>query len=93
MHARTQHTLHAEPTPPCQLTLKNALPEPLIDTHGVHNFFREFHVTNLHTHGLHISGERPGDNIFTHVEPGNVLEYTYRIPTNHMGGTYVPSHL
>lgn len=55
---------------------------------------RDFDTTNLHTHGLHISGEAPGDDIFTVVEPGASYSYTYHIPDDHMGGTfwYHPHH-
>lgn len=33
-------------------------------------------VTNLHLHGLHISGESPGDDVLTQIEPGETGEYT-----------------
>jgi FtsP/CotA-like multicopper oxidase with cupredoxin domain len=49
---------------------------------------QDFETTNLHTHGLHISGESPGDNIFTTVGPSALNTYTYVIPADHMGGTF-----
>jgi len=49
---------------------------------------RDFETTNLHTHGMHISGESPGDNIFITVAPSAVNTYTYVIPADHMGGTF-----
>jgi len=48
------------------------------------------HVTksNLHTHGLHISGEADADNIFSKVEPGASLVYNYKITSDHTPGTH-----
>jgi len=45
--------------------------------------------TNVHTHGLHISGQSPGDNIFTTVGPRQTATYTYEIPENHGAGTFL----
>lgn len=44
--------------------------------------------TNLHTHGLHISGHGDGDNVFISVEPRDTRTYTYELPPNHMPGTF-----
>jgi FtsP/CotA-like multicopper oxidase with cupredoxin domain len=44
--------------------------------------------TNLHTHGLHISGEGFADNVFNTVEPGASFTHIYAIPCDHPGGTY-----
>ena len=38
--------------------------------HG-HNQFGDPNVTNMHTHGLHISPKEPSDNVFVQVHPGN----------------------
>lgn len=54
------------------LTLRNKASEP----------------TNLHTHGLHISGDGNSDDITRHVEPGGCLSYTYDVASNHLGGTF-----
>ena len=50
--------------------------------------------TNLHTHGLHVSPEGDGDNVFVMVEPGQRHTYRYRIPADHPSGTfwYHPHH-
>lgn len=52
-------------------------------------------TTNLHTHGLHVSskGVRDGlakesDNVFSYVNPGSSLAYSFTIPADHMGGTH-----
>ena len=53
-----------------------------------HNVYKDPNVTNVHTHGVHISGETPGDDVtrvFAGQEGG---DYVYDIPANHMGGTF-----
>lgn len=55
---------------------------------GEHNVFKDPNVTNLHTHGLHISGETPSDDVTRYVEGGYGADYVYDIPADHMGGTY-----
>ena len=53
------------------VTLANNLPAAGFDTSSLHNEYRSLDVTNIHTHGLHISGEAPGDSIFTEVAAGD----------------------
>jgi FtsP/CotA-like multicopper oxidase with cupredoxin domain len=45
-------------------------------------------VTNVHTHGLHISGESPGDDVTRAFEGQRGGDYVYDIPANHMGGSF-----
>ncbi|GAB5077242.1 multicopper oxidase family protein [Arthrobacter sp. AD-310] len=45
-------------------------------------------ATNLHLHGLHVSPEGNGDNVFVHVEPGRSFDYEYRLPNDHPPGVY-----
>lgn len=45
-------------------------------------------ASNLHTHGLHISGDGNSDDITRVVEPGGCLSYTYDIGADHRGGTF-----
>ena len=87
-------TLRLHPGTTITLTLTNNLNPEGFNTNNLHNEFKAISVTNLHTHGLHISGEAPGDSIFTEVGPGSSYTYTYVIPANHMGGTfwYHPHH-
>jgi FtsP/CotA-like multicopper oxidase with cupredoxin domain len=54
----------------------------------VENNFKDPNITNLHTHGLHISGESPGDDVTRMFEGGFGGDYVYDIPADHMGGTY-----
>jgi len=87
-------TLRVQPGSTITLTLTNNLAPEGFNTAALHNEFRQISVTNLHTHGLHIDGNAPGDSIFTEVAAGQAYTYTYVIPENHMGGTfwYHPHH-
>ena len=81
-------TIRIKPGDTLVVTFTNSLPAELHDTSGVHNEFRDFDRTNLHTHGLHVSATSPSDDIFIEVGPGETFTYTYSIPANHMGGTF-----
>ena len=51
--------------------------------------YRSPNTTNIHTHGLHISGESPGDSIFTVAYPGwDNITYIWNIPCHHTSGTH-----
>lgn len=79
-------TIVMEPGKKYVLRFKNTLPyQPLVEDHNV---FKDPNVTNVHTHGLHISGESPGDDVTRFFEGGFGGDYVYDIPANHMGGTY-----
>merc|ERR1719450_1353284 len=63
--------------------------------------FCETSITNLHTHGLHVSSKgvadglaAESDNIFAVVQPGGTQDFAFTIPDYHMGGThwYHPHH-
>ncbi|QCO99576.1 multicopper oxidase family protein [Arthrobacter sp. 24S4-2] len=45
-------------------------------------------ATNLHVHGLHVSPEGNGDNIFISVQPGDTFDYEYKLPGDHPPGVY-----
>jgi FtsP/CotA-like multicopper oxidase with cupredoxin domain len=45
-------------------------------------------MTNLHTHGFHVSPGGNSDNIFVMVEAGESFDYEYDLPANHPPGTY-----
>ena len=51
-------------------------------------------ATNLHTHGLHVSPEGNGDNVFITIDEGQTQEYDIAIPADHWGGLnwYHPHH-
>lgn len=44
--------------------------------------------TNLHSHGLHVSPEADGDNVFARVSPGESRTYRYNIPPDHRSGLF-----
>ncbi|WP_134773237.1 multicopper oxidase family protein [Ornithinimicrobium flavum] len=46
------------------------------------------HVTNLHVHGLHVSPEGAGDNVFVEIAPGESRQYEYQLPEDHPTGVY-----
>lgn len=45
-------------------------------------------VTNLHVHGLHVSPQGNGDNVFVAVAPGESFDYDYQLPEDHPPGVY-----
>ena len=45
-------------------------------------------ATNLHVHGLHVSPEGNGDNVFVSVDPGGTFDYEYKLPEDHPPGVY-----
>ncbi len=68
------------------LRFRNTLPyQP---ASAAHNVFKDPNVTNVHTHGLHISGESPSDDVTRFFEGGFGGDYVYDIPADHMGGTF-----
>lgn len=71
-------TLRVRPGDQLTISLENRLDSP----------------TNLHTHGLHVSPDGDGDNVFVTVAPGASHTYRYRIPDDHPSGTfwYHPHH-
>jgi len=87
-------TILVRPGDAFTVTLVNALPPPGFSTAALHNEFRTPDITNLHTHGLHVSSAAPGDDVFTEVSAGSTYTYSYDLPAFHMGGTfwYHPHH-
>ncbi len=45
-------------------------------------------ITNLHTHGLHVSPNSPSDNVLLAIAPGSSYQYQYDIPGDHPAGTF-----
>jgi FtsP/CotA-like multicopper oxidase with cupredoxin domain len=68
------------------LKFHNTLPyEPLNPSHNV---YKDPNASNIHTHGLHISGQSPGDDVTRVFEGGRGGDFVWDIPSDHMGGTY-----
>lgn len=51
-------------------------------------------MTNLHTHGFHVSPSGNSDNPLVEIMPGESFQYQIKIPKNHPSGTfwYHPHH-
>jgi len=47
-----------------------------------------YNVTNLHTHGLHVSPKGNSDNVFIELCPGQTKNYEIDIPSDHPAGTF-----
>lgn len=45
-------------------------------------------TTNLHYHGMHISPEGNGDDVFLTVQPGERYSYEIEVPADHPGGLF-----
>lgn len=65
-------TIRLKPGDRLDLSLVNRLPE----------------MTNLHTHGWHVSPEGNSDNVYVHIHPGETYRYSYRLATDFTPGTY-----
>jgi hypothetical protein len=50
-----------------------------------YNSYRDPYITNLHTHGLHVSGDTGADDVIVEILPGQSYNYTYIIPCDHAG--------
>ncbi|KAG5186946.1 hypothetical protein JKP88DRAFT_276354 [Tribonema minus] len=76
-----------------QITLRNGL-AGWANVPGAENTMHSPQTTNLHTHGLHISGMGTADNVAREMLPGSDTVITYAIPCDHAGGThfYHPHH-
>ncbi len=70
--------LEARPGDTVRIRLRNQLDQP----------------TNLHYHGLHITPQGTGDNVFVSAAPGETFTYEFTIPADHPAGTfwYHPHH-
>ncbi len=79
-------TIRVKPGQNLHVKVRNILP-PTSSSHsneGPHGF----NVTNLHTHGLHVSPKCPADDVFKQIRPGESFDYTFEIPENHHAGTF-----
>ena len=55
------------------------------DPSSILNSFHYVNHTNLHTHGLHVNSNKPQDDIFLDIGPGESYQYVYNIPHSHTG--------
>ncbi len=68
----------------------NALPADLPAATMSHDMNRphDINVTNLHTHGLHISPSGTADNVLLEIASGSMFPYEYKIEDDHADGTF-----
>lgn len=78
-------TIRMSPGETYVLTFKNLLPYQVPSP--AHNEFKDPNITNIHTHGLHVSPETPADDITRLINGGYCGDYVYEVPWDHMGGT------
>ncbi len=58
------------------------------EEHNDRNEPHGFNVTNLHTHGLHVSPQSPADDVFKEVRPGEICNYDFPVANDHPAGTF-----
>jgi L-ascorbate oxidase len=82
-------TIEAKPGDTIRITLVDELkPQPDCAKVPNINIPHCFNSTNLHTHGLWVTPEDPGDNVLRTQKPGDPPHnYVYAIPPEHPGGT------
>lgn len=68
--------------------LKNMIAKSEHDEPYQQNKPNGFNITNLHTHGLHVSPKKSSDNIFLEIGPEESKKYCFDIPSNHTAGTF-----
>jgi FtsP/CotA-like multicopper oxidase with cupredoxin domain len=81
------------------LTYNGSIPAPTLvlnpgDTLNIKLANATSMMTNLHTHGFHVSPSGNSDNPLVEIMPGKSFQYTIKIPKNHASGTfwYHPHH-
>lgn len=80
-------TLRVAPGDVLRILVRNQLPVesphqgPMNEPHG-------FNVSNLHTHGLHVSPAGNSDNVFVTIQPGAKFQNEIYVPTSHAPGTF-----
>jgi FtsP/CotA-like multicopper oxidase with cupredoxin domain len=67
------------------ITVKNTMQGYTTPSVSNYNSYRDPYVTNLHTHGLHISGDAGADDVTVEIKGGKEYDYTYVIPCDHAG--------
>jgi FtsP/CotA-like multicopper oxidase with cupredoxin domain len=91
----TGDTLRIKPGDTLYLRLVNNLPanapsvpHPQQPPPSGHAQQFNFNITNLHTHGLHVSPEGISDNVLLEVGPQTTQPYAIRVPEDHPPGTF-----
>ncbi|KZK78446.1 Multicopper oxidase mco [Pseudovibrio sp. W64] len=84
----TGPTIEVRPGSKLQIHTHNKLPEQDQTEPDDINFPYGFNNYNIHTHGLHVTPESPGDNVCMTIRPGEAYDYEYDIPADHPPGVY-----
>lgn len=74
-------TIRARPGELLKVQLKNFLPH----TTATNILGHTKNVTNLHTHGLHVSPKPPADSMMVRLEPGEIYDYSYDLAKEEPG--------
>lgn len=72
-----------------EVTLRNMLP-PTPNCGNApckENVLKLPNQSNLHTHGLHISPAKFGDDVMSHIDGGEQTSYLWNVPCEHSGST------
>jgi len=96
VHLRTYNgkpvgpTIRMSPGDTLNVDLNNKLPDDpnCPPTPFEHNTPNCFNVTNLHTHGFHVSPSGKSDNVFLEIHPGESKDYAFDLPKDHPAGTF-----
>ena len=82
-------TLRVQPGSLLRLRLQNDLPPDNLPSSGTEVVDpRSFNVTNLHTHGLHVSPAGNGDNVLLRINPQEAFVTEIYVPEDHVPGTF-----
>jgi L-ascorbate oxidase len=83
-------TIRMSPGDSLKVDLNNKLPiDPACpEVTKDHNTPNCFNITNLHTHGFHVSPKDNSDNVFLEVKPGKSQDYEFKLPADHPAGTF-----
>jgi len=83
-------TIRMSPGDTLKVDLHNNLPvDPTCpEVTKEHNTPNCFNITNLHTHGFHVSPKDNSDNVFLEVKPQKSQDYKFELPADHPAGTF-----
>jgi FtsP/CotA-like multicopper oxidase with cupredoxin domain len=80
-------TLRVKPGDVLRIKLINDMPPNRDPTPIIHSLPHQFNMTNLHSHGLHVSPSGISDNVMRMMKPGKSYDIEIAIPADHIPGT------
>lgn len=92
LHARFTETI-VNGQPKVTRVFEGMYPAPTLkaapgETIRVHLINDLDEVTNLHTHGFHVSPSGNSDNVFLQIGAGETFDFEFTLPDNHTPGLY-----